>query len=272
MWPGSRPVASISTGIRGRDLTPVTYNPTFTVTAAPTGQSIMRGDTTTFAISVNRNQFVPPVTLSLGSALPSGTTASFSPNPVTGSTSTLTITTSNVPVVTPPGVVTPTIKGVGGGQTKTTVANLTVLPALPGPPLAPVATALDASAFVTWNSPANDGGGTISSYTVTAAPGGKTCSASSGVSCIVTGLANGTAYTFTVTARNSSGSGVASAAAPAVTPVPSIPGATYFGLTPTRLVDTRSKLGLTHALKTGALNTFQVTGLGPIRSPPARSP
>ena len=109
---------------------------------------------------------------------------------------------------------------------------------------APVATALDASAFVTWTPPANDGGGAISSYTVTSAPGGKTCTATGAVSCIVTGLANGTAYTFTVTARNVTGTGAASSASAAVTPVASIPGATYFAVTPNRLVDTRSHVGL----------------------------
>ena len=259
-------VAGITTGcvdldrFNGTDLTPVTYNPTFTVAAAPTGQSIMRGATTTFAITINRNEFVPPVTLSLTSTLPAGTTASFSPNPVTGSSSTLTITTSNVPTVTPPGVVNPTIKGVGGGLTETTVANLTVLPALPDAPTAPVATPLDASAFVTWTPPANDGGGAIATYAVTSAPGGRTCTATGTVSCIVSGLANGTAYAFTVTARNSSGSGAVSVASAPVTPVPSIPGATYFALTPSRLVDTRTHLGLATVLKAGVANTFQVTG------------
>ncbi len=262
-------VAGITTGCvdldryNGTDLTPVLYNPTFSITANPTGQSIMRGATTTYAISVNRNQFVPPVTLSVTSPMPKGTTYSFSPNPVTGSSSTLTITTSNVPEVTPPGVVTPTITGTGGGLTKTTLANLTVLPALPDPPTAVVATPLDASAFVTWAPPANDGGGVIASYTATSAPGGKTCTATGALSCIVKGLDNGTAYSFSVTARNPSGNGVASAASSPVTPVPSIPGATYFAVGPTRLVDTRSKVGLTGgALKAGAANTFQVTGVG----------
>ena len=267
-------VAGITTGCvdldryNGTDLTPVLYNPTFSLSANPTGQSIMRGATTTFAISVNRNQFVPPVTLSVTSPMPSGTTYSFSPNPVTGSSSTLTITTSNVPAVTPPGVVTPTITGIGGGLTKTTLANLTVLPALPDPPTAVVATPLDASAFVTWAAPANDGGGPIASYTVTSAPGGKTCTATGAVSCIVKGLDNGTPYSFSVTAHNPSGNGTASAASSPVTPVPSIPGATYFAVGPTRLVDTRSKVGLTGgALKAGAANTFQVTGVGPTPVP-----
>ncbi|HLY15326.1 MAG TPA: GH25 family lysozyme [Candidatus Limnocylindrales bacterium] len=258
-------VAGITTGcvdldqFNGSSLTAVTYNPTFAVSASPISQSVMRGGSTTFAITVTRNEFVPPVTLSLTSALPAGTTASFSPNPVTGSTSTLTITTSNVPTVTPPGIVAPTITGVGGGLTKTTLANLTVLPALPDPPTAPVATPLDAAAFVTWTPPANDGGGSISSYTVTAAPGGRTCTASGAVSCIVTGLANGTAYAFSVTARNSSGSGAASAASPQVTPVQSIPGATYFGITASRLVSPTT-------IKTKVAKTVQVTGVDGIPS------
>jgi GH25 family lysozyme M1 (1,4-beta-N-acetylmuramidase) len=262
-------VAGITTGcvdldrFAGTDLTPVTYHPNFAVVANPTGQSVTRGATTTFTINVNRTQFVPPVTLSVASAMPSGTTAVFSPNPVTGSTSTLTITTSNVPTVTPPGIVSPTIQGVGGGLTRTTLAKLTVLPAIPDAPTGVVATPLDASAYVTWLPPANDGGGTIGSYAVTAAPGGRTCSTKTGLFCTVSGLTNGTAYTFTTVATNESGPGATSAASAAVTPVVSIPGATYFALSPSRLVDTRAKKGLTHgALKAGVASTFQVTGVG----------
>ncbi len=43
----------------------------------------------------------------------------------------------------------------------------------------------------------------VTGYTVTAAPGGQTCSTGSApTSCRVIGLANGTSYTFTVTALN----------------------------------------------------------------------
>ena len=44
--------------------------------------------------------------------------------------------------------------------------------------------------------------------------------------------------------------------------LPGASGASYFGLTPTRLVDTRSKLGLAAAVKAGVADTFQVTGVG----------
>src|ERR1019366_1733894 len=188
-------VAGITTGcvdldwFNGTDRTPVTYNPNFGLVATPTGQSVTRGASTSFAIAINRSEFVQPVTLSVTSPMPDGTTYSFSPNPVTGSTSTLTITTSNVPTVTPTGIITPTISGVGGGLSRTTVANLTVLAALPHPPTRAAATALDGSALVTWAPPANDGGGAITSYTATAAPGGQPCSASSLLSCTVKGLA-----------------------------------------------------------------------------------
>jgi len=96
-------------------------------------------------------------------------------------------------------------------------------PVTPGtPPSAPTsvsATAGDASATVSWSAPSDDGGSTITGYTVTSSPGGKTCTWTSGpLTCTVTGLSNGTAYTFTVTATNSVGMGPASSPSAAVTP------------------------------------------------------
>jgi hypothetical protein len=79
-------------------------------------------------------------------------------------------------------------------------------------------TALDGSAEVSWVAP-DDGGDTISGYTVTANPGGATASVP-GVAreATVTGLTNGTVYRFTVTAKNSAGTGPSSAVSNAVTP------------------------------------------------------
>jgi hypothetical protein len=54
-----------------------------------------------------------------------------------------------------------------------------------------------------------DGGTPVTGYVVTAQPGGKTCTTDQ-LECTVSGLTNGTEYTFTVKARNKIGLGVAS--------------------------------------------------------------
>ncbi|MVA23104.1 putative Ig domain-containing protein [Agrobacterium vitis] len=95
--------------------------------------------------------------------------------------------------------------------------SLAVAADLPGAPTIGTASAGDTQATVSFTAPANDGGAAITSYTVTASPGGATASGSASP-ITVTGLTNGTAYTFTVTATNSAGTGAASAATSAVTP------------------------------------------------------
>ena len=91
-----------------------------------------------------------------------------------------------------------------------------------GPPAAPTgvtATAGVGAAVVTWTAPDDDGGSPITGYTVTASPGAGTCGWTSGpLTCAVTGLDNGTPYTFTVTASNGVATGPASAPSPPATP------------------------------------------------------
>jgi hypothetical protein len=88
----------------------------------------------------------------------------------------------------------------------------------PGSPGTPTATAGNGSATVDWPAPTT--GGTPTGYTVTASPGGQTCTATPPTtSCEVTGLNNGTGYTFTVTANNSGGTSSASPSSNSVTPV-----------------------------------------------------
>jgi hypothetical protein len=65
------------------------------------------------------------------------------------------------------------------------------------------------SITVSWSEPILDGGTPVTGYVVTANPGGKTCTTDQ-LECTVTGLTNGTEYTFTVKARNKVGLGAAS--------------------------------------------------------------
>jgi len=94
----------------------------------------------------------------------------------------------------------------------------------PDAPTIGTATRGDLQASVAFTEPSNRGTGTPT-YTATSSPGGFTASGA-GSPLVVTGLANGTAYTFTVTASNAFGSST-SAASNSVTPagVPATPAA-----------------------------------------------
>ncbi|MCU1496786.1 MAG: Serine metalloprotease [Acidimicrobiales bacterium] len=100
----------------------------------------------------------------------------------------------------------------------------------PGAPGTPTATAGNTQASVTWTAPATDGGTPVTGYTVTPYIGAAAQTAqvfnSTALTQTVSGLANGTTYTFKVAATNVIGTGTQSAASSAVTPatVPGAPG------------------------------------------------
>ncbi|MCA3026411.1 MAG: VCBS repeat-containing protein [Rhodocyclaceae bacterium] len=93
---------------------------------------------------------------------------------------------------------------------------------VPGSPTGVTASAGPGSGVVTvsFTAPASNGGAAITSYTASCAASGQTTrtNTGSGSPIAVSGLTNGVAYTCTVTATNSVGSGSASAASSAVTP------------------------------------------------------
>ena len=104
-----------------------------------------------------------------------------------------------------------------GTSTPSTVASTTPqLPTAPSPPTGLSVGGGNTQATVSFNAGA-DGGSPITSYTVTSNPGGITAT-STGSPITVTGLTNGQAYTFTVTATNAYGTSSSSVASASVTP------------------------------------------------------
>ncbi len=96
-----------------------------------------------------------------------------------------------------------------------TAANATST-TVPQAPTIGTATAGDSSATVTYTAGAT-GGKAVTAYTATSSPGSITGTGSSPIT--VSGLTNGTAYTFTVTATNANGTSTASSASNSATPV-----------------------------------------------------
>jgi hypothetical protein len=93
-------------------------------------------------------------------------------------------------------------------------------PTVPSPPTGVAATAGNASAVVTFSAPASDGGSPVTSYAVTSSPAGgvDTQAGTTATTRSITGLANGIAYTFTVTATNATGTSAPSIPSNPVTP------------------------------------------------------
>ena len=89
----------------------------------------------------------------------------------------------------------------------------------PAAPTAVIATAGSAQATVSWTAPTDTGGSPITGYTVTGDPGGSCSVAGDITDCTITGLTNGTEYTFSVIATNAQGNSPPSA--PSNTVVPS---------------------------------------------------
>lgn len=149
----------------------------------------------------------------------------------------------------------------------TVTRTFTVNAVVPGAPTIGTATAGNTQATVSFTAPSSTGGSAIiaSGYTVTASPGGATATGSSSP-ITVTGLTNSVAYTFTVTATNSAGTGAASGASNSVTPAApqtitfNNPGTQNFGTTPTLTATADSSLAPTFTSSTTGVCTITPSG------------
>jgi hypothetical protein len=191
--------------------------------AAPTAVSATAGDA-----SATVTWTAPADT---GTAAISGYTVTSQPGNIsmnaTASARTLTVTgltngTSYTFVVTAKNSVG---TSVGSGASNAVIPKAgTPTPRAPAAPTGASATAGNAAATVTWTAPSDTGTAAISGYTVTSAPGNISVNATAAArTATVSGLTNGTSYTFVVVAKNSVGSSSASAASNAVTPVAPTP-------------------------------------------------
>jgi PKD repeat protein len=131
--PGTYTVALTVTNASGTDtatradyITVTQPPPDFTVSASPSSQTVVRGNSTSYTITVTpSNGFTGSVTLSVG-GLPAGADGTFSPNPVdvpASSTATLSVTTTPT---TKNGNYTLTVTGVSGTLTRTTRVALQI--------------------------------------------------------------------------------------------------------------------------------------------------
>jgi CBS domain-containing protein len=111
----------------------------FSLTATPATLSLVRGATGTTAISIARTGgFAEAVTLS-AAGLPAGVTATFSPNPATGNSSTLTLAASATATL---GAASVTINGTSTTATRTRSLGLTVSDIVTTPCTNPTTTTL----------------------------------------------------------------------------------------------------------------------------------
>jgi hypothetical protein len=148
----------------------------------------------------------------------------------------------------------------------TATVNISVAATVPGAPTIGTAIAGDTQASVAFTAPANIGGSPITSYIVTVIPPDVAPVTGASSPIVVTGLTNGQAYAFRVTAKNVAGVGPASAASNSITPkaIQTItfanPGAQSFGTTPTLAATADSGLTVDFTSSTPGVCTISSGG------------
>ncbi len=224
---GATPAASVGTGAKTVwEMSTVVFKSGSqappTVPAAPTGVSATAGDKSaivTWSAPADGGSPIASYTITpyIGSTAQTPTLVTGSPPATSATVSGLTDGTAYTFTVT-------AANGVGTGPASAPSNQVTPAPpTVPGAPGGVTATAGNQSATVSWSAPAN-GGSPITSYTVTPYLAGVAQAATQvsgsppATTTKVTGLTNGSAYTFTVSATNAVGTGAASAPSQPVTP------------------------------------------------------
>jgi uncharacterized protein (TIGR03437 family) len=177
-----------------------TQSATYTYVAAPTA--------TTLLPSSGPTSGGTPVTIT-GTDL-TGATVDLGGTQVATSANTGTSLTFTTPAATAgPAIVTVTTPG-GSAAAGTFTYLAPPLPTAPGAPESPRAVPGNASAQVSWSPVTTPGTFPVSTYQVTSSPSAGSCLTTT-LSCQITGLTNGTAYTFSVRALSGAGWGAWSA-------------------------------------------------------------
>jgi hypothetical protein len=185
----------------------VNNGPDFALGATPASQSVTQGGATSYTVTETpQNGFTGSVTLSL-SGLPAGASASFTPNPTTG-TSTLNVSTGTAVA----GSYALTITGISGALTHTAGVTLNIT----GPPdfsvsATPATRSVATGSTTTYTAtetPLNGFSGSVT-FTVTGVPSGASASFSpnptSGSSTLTVNTGTAALGTYTLTITGTSG-------------------------------------------------------------------
>jgi hypothetical protein len=244
--PATLPLAFTAGALSGLNIT-ATAAVVITAPGAPTAVTAAAGNaqaTVSFTAPVSNGGAA--ITGYTVTSTPGGITATGTASPITvtgltnGTAYTFTVTATN---------------SAGTGAASGASGSVTPVAVAPGAPTAVTAVAGDTKATVSFTAPASNGGATITGYTVTSSPGSITATGTASP-ITVTGLTNGTPYTFTVIATNSTGPGAASSASGSVTPVLDVTG-------PTLILSTIASGGITNnsTLNVAGTVTDSATGV-----------